>query len=231
MSAEMHSERMAAVRLLRALEAADDATCAEIEPLLPAFIEAEQTGVEVEADPTFARLLAHLDHCEHCVERYVALSEELEDLTRAAEEPDEQPMPKTSSTSAESRPQAGVVLRVLRGLSRRFELLLAVPQLSPAVATLGPGNEVPLFTDTLNDVAGAPRLRVVVSARAPHPQVQVIVREADQRRWQVQLTAGAKLYTAQTDDRGVAIFPVVDVEGSGSLLVRCSELPTQRDDE
>lgn len=223
MSADKQTEREYAARLLRALESADDASCDEMEALLPTFVEAEQSGLDVESDPAFARLLTHLDHCERCVERYVALSADLAALTDAAEtsEPVRAAPP---AFFAPARQHENVVLRVLRGLTRRFELVLPLPQLSTGVAVLGPGDQVPLFVDTVNDVAGAPRLRVVLSAGTTQPAVQVIVRETTQRPWQVQLTVGERLLTAQTDERGVAEFPEVAIGDADSILVRCSEL-------
>lgn len=231
MTDSRQTERDAARRLLRALDISDEMACAQAEELLPALITAEHSGADVDEDPVFAPLLSHLDHCEHCIELYVQLADELAELAMLAEEAVDHPVPTPPTFFAPAEKPEGVVLRVIRGLIRRFELSLPVPRLAPALAVLGTDEQVPLFNDTLAQVEGSPRLSSVLTVQHSVATLHVTVREKAQTSWQVQLTVGITTYTAVTDERGVATFRDLPVEQLQNLILRCTELTALREHE
>lgn len=217
------TEEQAAARLLKALEAQDDLSCDEARTRLSALVEAEAAGVDVDAAPEFAALLRHIDHCEGCTELYAQLAADLEALGGAAGERLEAPAPP--AFFAPARQSDSVVLRVLGGLRRRFELKLALPRLAPSLPTLGSGKRADLFTDTLAEVSGAPLVAVSLVANAGVADVLVAVREASaQTRWQVQLIAGDRVQTATTDEQGIARFGGLAIATVQDVTVSCVEI-------
>jgi predicted anti-sigma-YlaC factor YlaD len=214
----------AARRLLQAFEAPDTLDCDQAEAQLPAFVEAERAGEDVDAAPEFAALLRHLDHCEDCVELYEQLADDLEVLAGEAETLPQVPLtPPTFFTPA--RQSEHVILRVLRGLTRRFEMDVPALRFKPAVATLGSGKRITLLADTLSEVKGAPLVSLSLSGEPGAADVTVAIRDlAAGSRWQVQLIAGDNAWTATTDERGIAQFRGLALPEGQALTVHCAEL-------
>jgi hypothetical protein len=214
----------AANRLLQAIERQGDLTCEEARELLPAFVEAELAGEDVDTRPEYAALLRHLDHCEECTSLYAGLSEDLMALAGpTAELPEERPA--VPPFFAATRRSEQVMLRVVRGLVRRFELALQVPQLSSARATLG-GPPTTLFADTLPELNGSPIVSVSLNAEGDSAELLVAIREADATtRWQVQTTVEGIVRTATTDERGIAQFKDLALSNVQELILNCVELP------
>jgi predicted anti-sigma-YlaC factor YlaD len=214
----------AAARLLQALDTPDDLTCDEAQTLLPAFVEGERAGLDVDAAPDYAALLRHLDHCAECMELYTTLAQDLEALA-GEEEP--QPLPPLTPPSFFSpmRQSETVVVRILRGMTRRFELALAIPKLVPSVATLSGGQRTKLFSDTLTELDGAPVVSISMLAENGVADVMVAVREVTApTRWQVQLINGDDVQTATTDTQGIARFGGLAVQSLQDVTVSCVEI-------
>jgi len=193
-------------RLRQALAAPDELDCAAAREQIPALVDAERAGQDVDAAPTFAALLRHLDHCASCLALYAELAEDLDALVGEAETlPPIQPSPPSFFTPVRQR--EGLVLRVLGGQRRRFELILAPPRLAPAIATLSGGQRASLFQDSLVEVAGAPLVAVTLSVGEGTAELLVAIREATAgARWQVRLAVGDDLRSAVADERGIARF-------------------------
>ncbi len=227
------TEQEAALRLHQALTAVDPLTPEQAQALLPALVEAEHAGVDVDSDPTFAALLQHLDHNEESMALYLELSEDLELALDPAADLPAAPVPPTFF-STPVRDSGKVVLHLLPGLRRRFELTLAMPNLAPRVATLGSGGsgDQPrrehLFSSTLDEIAGKPLLAVSLHITAGVAELLVAVRDATPTtRWQVNLSLGDRSQTAQTDAQGVARFanlPVSDLQQVPDLRLTCAEV-------
>jgi hypothetical protein len=214
----------AATRLLQVLDAPDELSCDEAQALLPTFVEDERAGVDIDAAPEYAALLRHLDRCADCVELYTTLAEDLDAL---ADEGDMSPLPPLTPPPFFSpvRQSDTVVVRMLRGMTRRFELALAIPRLVPAVATLSGGQRANLFSDTLTELDGAPLVSISLLAEDGVADVIVAVREAAaQTRWQVQLINGDDIRTATTNAQGIAQFGGLAVNSLRDLTVSCVEL-------
>jgi predicted anti-sigma-YlaC factor YlaD len=224
MTPQAPDDRQAAARLLQALERLDDLACEESRELLPAFVEAELAGEDVDAAPAYAALLRHLDHCEECTSLYAGLAEDLTALADStAALPDERPA--APPFFAATRQSEQVMLRVVRGLVRRFELALQVPRLSPARATLG-GPTATLFADTLPELNGSPIVSVSLNAEGDSAELLVAIREADAAtHWQVQVAVEGSVRTATTDERGIAQFKDLPLASLRQLTLSCVELP------
>jgi hypothetical protein len=218
-------DRQAAERLRQAFEpSADSLTHEQAEALLPAFVEAELGGEDVDSDPAFAELLQHLDHCERCTSLYAALAEDMAVFTSDAPDP-----PQVTAAAPEFfttvRSSEGVILRVLRGLVRRFELELAMPRFGPSLATLS-GDQMQLLDDTLVDVTGTPRITIVLEVGTASATLRAVLRDATSSRpWQVQLMGGDFLRTVVTNERGVATIADIPLDNLESVTLRYSELP------
>src|SRR5262249_17868841 len=155
----------------------DDLTCEEAQAQLPALVEAERAGVDVDAMREYAALLRHLDRCADCMELYTELAEDLESLVGEAE-PRPQAQLKPPAFFTPARQTENVVLRVLRGVQRRFEFTLPAPRLAPQIATLSGGQQKVLFGDTLTEVPGAPFASLSLSGESGSAELLVAVREA-----------------------------------------------------
>lgn len=220
------TEQQGAERLLQALNEPDELSCAEARELIPALVEAEQAGEDVDANPQFAALLRHLDHCPECPELYAQLAEDLEALTGAdAVLP---PVPLTAPDFfTPARQSKNIILRLLRGLKRGFELDLAIPSLTPAGALLSGGERASLFSDRLPELAGNPQVIVALESEPDAPKLLVAVREGGAlTRWRVQLQIGDQVYTAHTNERGIAQFSgfsIAQLQRADRLSVICTE--------
>jgi hypothetical protein len=224
MTRESATGQRAAARLLQALDAPDDMNCEQARVQLPAFVEAEYIGQDVDTLPEYAALLQHLDRCPDCIALYTELAEDLEALVG---EDDVLPAahPSPPSFFGPARQSERVVLRVLRGIARRFELSLAAPQLAPAIATLGDGQRATLFSDSVAEVPGAPLVAVSLSGEAASAELVVAISDpAVATRWQVQVIAGDIAHTATTDEHGIARFSGLEVADVPDLIVGFSEI-------
>ena len=209
----------AAARLLRALDTPDTLDCEHARAQLPDFVDAEAAGADVDASPTYAALLRHLDTCAECMARYTRLAADVAALLSDDAAPAQLPAPPAFFRPA--RQTESVLLRVLGSLRRTFELELRVAL--PAIGTL---SSTPLFADTLPEVAGAPLLAGSLAPTAPGaaPDLLVAVSEAGAARWEVQLAAGAQVRVAATDEQGVARFTAVALAHDQLLQLTCRAL-------
>jgi len=206
------SELQAAEALQRVLNSTSDLSCEQAEKMLPALIEADMADVDVDEAPAFATLLAHLDHCAECTERYLVLSEDLMAQIGEAEVLP-QARPARSPFFAPPRDIGDMILEVFRGLRRHFAVTIKMPDLGPASAALGSGPPQDLFSRTLAEVDGAPAISAVLEAYADPPVLRVVVREPGSiMRWRVQTQVGEHTYTALTDQRGRAQLTGFSVE-------------------
>lgn len=213
-------------RLLQALDAVDELNCEQARAQIPALVEAERAGEDVDAAPEYQALLLHLDRCEECLDLYSALAEDLETLAGASEAlPQAQLHPPTFFAPA--RQSEGVILRVWQGMKRRFELTVPAPRLAPAIATLSGGQRVPLFNDNLPEVAGTPVVSVSLSGAPTAAEVLVAIRDPAVTRWQVQLLASDTPHTAITDERGIAQFVGLAVEELQNMTLRFFEADSE----
>ena len=80
MTNEHTPEMQEAQQLLQALERSSGLSHDQAQELLPAFVEAERAGEDVDSLPEYAELLRHLDTCGTCMEFYLSLAEDLETL-------------------------------------------------------------------------------------------------------------------------------------------------------
>jgi hypothetical protein len=225
--------RQAAERLLEALNATDGLTCEQAQALLPAFVEAELAGQDVDSNPDYAVLLKHLDRCADCMELYVQLSQDLKALIGPA---DTLPQARVAESSffEPVRERPGFVLRVFRGARRHFEFDLPVPPaLSATHATLsgtGAGDEKreQLLSESVPEVLGSPRVSVALVVRPGSAELNVTIQDKPAAaRWRLQFKAGDTVHTAKTDERGVATFTglnVADLRELSQLTLTCVEL-------
>jgi hypothetical protein len=214
----------AATRLLQALDTPDELNCDEAQALLPPFVENERADVDVDAAAEYAPLLRHLDHCASCIELYTTLVEDLEALAGAGEM---SPLPPLTPPSFFSPVRQGetVVLRVLRGMTRRFELAMTIPKLAPSIVTLSGGQHASLFNDRLTELDGAPLVSISLLADAGVADVVVAVREpAAPTRWQVRLANGDDIRIATTDAQGIVRFSGLELRSLQDVTVSCVEI-------
>ncbi len=221
------SEQQVAARLIAAIDETDELNCEQAEAELAALVEAEQAGTDVDNNPEHAALLRHLDRCENCLELYAGLSKDLEAVAGETTA-----LPQTTLTAPSffgpARQSDSVVLRVLRGLTRRFELTLAPPRLVPAIANLGNGQRAELFSDHLSEIPGNPLVAATLNVGDESMELLVALREAtSSSRWQVQLTFGELAYMQTTDDLGIARFKNLPREALQQLNLLWAELPAQ----
>jgi len=210
-------------RLQQAIEAAGELTCEQVRTALAAFVAAERDGVDVDADPAYAALLRHLDSCADCNALYAAIAEDLAALVGPTEVfPQVELTPPTFFTTAQQNDS--VMLRVIKGRRRRFELDLALPPLAPVIATLGSAWTM-LFSDSLIEVDGAPLVSVAMRASTGLVEMLVTVRDPSAAtRWQVQLALDGTTQTVATDARGSAHFGDLVVAGLPELRLSIGEL-------
>lgn len=221
------NEQQAAARLLAAIDETDELDCEHAEAQIAALVEAEQAGVDVDRNPEFAALLQHLDGCERCMELYAGIAEDIEAV---AGETGTLPIATLNPPSffESARENDSVILRVLQGLTRRFELILTPPRLVPTIANLGSGERVELFADRLPEVQGAPLVAATLNAGEESIGLLVALREATpSSRWEIQLTIGSVTHTQTTDERGIARFSGLPPEALQQLKLLWSELPAQ----
>lgn len=224
--------RQAAERLLAAVNASDELTCEEAQDLLPALAEAKFAGAAIEADPQYARILRHLAHDATCRALYDRLLEDLE-AQIGEQAPLAQPPPAAHPEATAGAARAGFALRVFRDLKRRFEIDLAVPDLTASLAAVGgyragEARRERLLAQSLPDVPGDPHVSIALDVRAGPAEIRVAIRERPaQARWQVQLRVGDALYAAKTNERGVAELidlRVADLQRQGRITLTCVEL-------
>ncbi|MFL5802577.1 MAG: zf-HC2 domain-containing protein [Roseiflexaceae bacterium] len=217
-------DKREAARLLQALEQSDDLACEQAHDLLPALVDAELAGEDVDAAPEYAALLRHLDQCEACATLYAGMSDSLAALADTAVPlPADRPAPP--AFFAPARQSENVVLRVLGGLARHFELVLHTPQLALGPATLGGGPDTPLFVGTLPEVEGSPLVSVSLSVEGDLADLFVAIREAGATTpWQVQLSIEDSVQTATTDERGIARFNGLPLTSIWQVTINASEV-------
>jgi hypothetical protein len=134
--------------------------------------------------------------------------------------------PAVPTFFAPARQSENVILRVLGGLSRRFELALRAPQLALGAATLGSGPQITLFADALPEVEGSPLVSVSLSVDGGVAELLVAIREASAAtRWQVQAVAETSVHTATTDERGIARFSGLPLDSLWQITLSCVALP------
>lgn len=221
----MTAKKLAAqqtARLKQALERHDDLTCEQARDLLPALVEAELAGADVDTQPEYEALLRHLDQCEECTVLYAHLAEELSALAGLVDDlPPVRPRPQSFFTPV--RESENVILRVFEGIARRFEIVLRVPQLSSTVATLN--THATLFADTLPEIENAPILSVALDASVQPTDLLVAIREtALDSRWEVQIRAGQTVRRIITDQQGIARFSAFAPADIQEITVNCIEL-------
>lgn len=227
------SGRQVAERLLEAVKATDDLACEQAQALLPAFVEDEFAGEDVDSSPDYAMLLKHLDRCADCMELYAQLSQDLKVLIGVA---DRLPQAHVAESSffEPVRERPGFVLRVFRGARRHFEFDLPLPpDLSATHATLsgtGAGDEKRehLLSESVPEVFGSPRVSVALVVRPGSARLNVTVQERPARaRWQLRLKIGDAVHTATTDEQGAATFTdlsAADLRDLSRLTLTCVEL-------
>ncbi|MBK9941827.1 MAG: hypothetical protein IPP13_09455 [Kouleothrix sp.] len=226
MNHESADRRGAAMRLLQALDPSDDLGCDHARELLPAFVEAEAAGVDVDGEPAYAAVLQHLDRCADCMAAYAQLAEDLAAMLDADDAAARVPL-TPPSFFVPVRHSAQVLLRLLGGLGRAFQLDLQVRL--PLPGSLSGGEHVTVFSDTLPEIAGAPVVAVSLALAAAGAPAELIVavRELDApTHWEVQLTVGGTLRAARTDDRGIARFELADLQAIDTLQISCREIGT-----
>lgn len=213
----------AAARFLRALEAPNPLSCEEACEQLPAFVEAEAAGQDVDADPAFAALLQHLDHCADCITLYEELAANFEAALNPAETlPALSPAPTFFLPARQSQ---NVILTVLGALHEAFQLQLNVRL--PATGALSGAASANLFTDTLAEVAGTPLLIVsLVPGAAGQPPDLLVAVQNTTSRWQVTLATPGSNRDASTDAQGIARFAGVAIANGEQLELRAHPLPT-----
>lgn len=220
-------EREAAERLLHALKPSGALSCELARILIPALVEAEFAGEDVDTSPVFAPVLRAIDHCPDCAELYAQLAADMEALlgdaeTAAALEPT--PL-KPPTFFTPTRASEHIVVRVLQGVARQFDLSLATARLLPAAGTLSGGRQINLFTDHLSEVSGAPLVSVSLQVENDAAALLVAVREAEATtRWEVRTMVADQMHTATTDDHGIARFAPIALAALDALVVRCVEL-------
>lgn len=230
MSSSTGDERAAAARLLQSLTSTDELASTHADDVLPALVVAEQSGADVERDPAFAAALRHLEHCDRCLEQYERLSEELAALIEAGDAPRTEVAPTPPTFFGPERERDGIIVRVLRGIARSFEIALPAPRLAPAVALLDGDGDQLLFTGALDDVSGPPRISIGMTGERGAPTLTVVIRDPVRRQWQVQLAVGDGVRTVTTDASGGATFTGLAISPGESITVRCTEL-AERDDQ
>ena len=202
-------------------------TCEQADALLPAFVQAEAAGEDVDSDSTYAALLRHLDSCADSAAKYTALVEDLAAVTA--------PAPITSASPSIAPPRFfqpkpvrqtdRFTLRVWKGISRAVELLLAPPALAPKLAVLSKGKSETLFSDRVTELPGDPLVVVSLTPQDRNALIQVAVRDAaPDTRWQVQLTIGRQQLEQITNAQGVAQFPDIALADLSQMTVTCAEL-------
>jgi hypothetical protein len=120
-----------------------------------------------------------------------------------------------------------VVLHVLGGVLRRFQLALRVPTLNTATATL---SGTSLFVSELPEVTGKPLVSVVLRPQGDFAELHVAIREAEgNQQWLVRLTAPGYEQTATTNEQGIAQFSGLPLANLGELTLECRELSDDDD--
>ncbi|HEY0734030.1 MAG TPA: hypothetical protein VGD69_03920 [Herpetosiphonaceae bacterium] len=230
MNRKPRSGQEAASILQGLFNAADDLSCEQAQQQLPGLVDDERAGVDVDQIPAYAALLQHLDHCADCTDLYEALSENLAALTNEQVE-----LPPANVTPpaifAPGRRSGPVVIRVLQGLKRRFALDIAMLTFRPAVETLGKGPQIQLFTAKLPELAGNPFVSVVLKLGAAQPALAVTIREGSRpATWHVQFHLGEQVYSATTDEHGIAEltgFTLEQLRTADQMAVSCAETTAQ----
>jgi hypothetical protein len=208
-------------RLLRLFNGQDEISCEMVQALLPAFVEAEQRGEDVDQNSTYGALLLHLDQCAECLALYEQLAEDLAAALFA-----EEPLPQTNRLPPAFFPapiQKGpyLWLHQLPGSNDRFQLTVELPLQRPALATLS-GVQQPLFSDTLAEIAGNPLLAVSVSYEDKDSWLQIALREPGKVvTWQVVLESESQRLKAVTDARGVVRFALASIPPDSRLKLYC----------
>jgi len=214
----------AQARLAQALLAQDNLSHEEAEALMPALIDAEFAGEDVDQQPRFVPLLRHLDQCVRCLKLYEQLTD---DLSAIIGEEEELPAATTASPIHFSAPIPlgdHLLLQVADSLVRRFSVLFELPRLVPTLATLS-GNKRSLYTDRLGEVTGAPLLAVVVGLEGDRMWLQIALRDVGpQTVWRLQLEIGDQTLTALTDSRGIARFTLPADAALTSARLFCEEV-------
>jgi hypothetical protein len=209
-------------RLLQALAGQSELTCEQVEAELPRFVAAETAGEDVDADQELAAVAAHLESCERCMARYVALAEDVVGFVEDAAPARPTLAPPTFFGPKAVRSSELVTVRVWQGLVRTVELLLKAP--SPAALPTFGGQET-LFSDRIPELAGAPALIVTFKTEGQMMRLAVAMRESSpQAHWKIRLRAGEVEEERETDQNGVAVFESLPVQVVPTLEITCTEL-------
>lgn len=221
------SDKAPVLRLREALQPSDALSCEEARDRLPALVEAEMGGADVDNDPVFAELLQHLDGCVECATFYAGLADDFALLIDPSE-PLPAVRPAMPTFFAPARSSENVVLHVLGGVLRRFQLALRVPTLNTATATL---SGTSLFFSELPEVTGKPLVSVVLRPQGDLAELHVAIREAEgNQQWRVRLTAPSYEQTATTNEQGIAQFSGLLMANLSELTLECQELRSDDDD-
>lgn len=211
-------------RLRQAIAAETGLDCAQADEQLPALVQAEAAGVDVDATAAFAALLRHLDRCASCAARYAALVADLQALAAADEAPPLLAPPTFFAPQAERHTER-ITLRIWQGMARTLELRVTPPTLAHKIPTLGGQRDATLFADHIAELPGTPLLAVTLTLQGESALLRVAVRDlTGPTRWQVRLLIGAQQLEQQTDEHGLAEFAGLPLAGLDQIQITCTEL-------
>jgi hypothetical protein len=232
------SAQQAAARLRDSLDADEPMTPEEVQALLPELIAAEQSGEHVDADERFAPLLRHLDANPESMAQYVRLSEDVTgDVTTILDE--QEALPEATANPPfffKAEPAPGtVIVSLLQGIYRGFEMLINLPDLQPALQSRSgvrseEGKTVQLFSDRVRAMTDTPQIDVMLHLFAGPAELVVTVGETPVKRWQIDLSLDDRIYTARTDRHGVAhLFDlsVDELQEATAVRLTCTALDKQ----
>jgi hypothetical protein len=216
MSEQRNNDRRLVARLLDALQGDDPLTHAQVRALLPALIEAELAGDEIDARSDLAAAQRHLARCDECLGVYEQLLAELDAMAEDAALPPVRLTPPQFFTPV--RQTKNALLSMIKGALPRFQLELLLPPLQP-VEVMGVGKQETLFLSRLTELPDQPMFAVQLVRTDSGADVLVTLRQASrQTRWQVQLFQGDQVRSAVTDHEGRARF--ADLPAAGLDTIR-----------
>lgn len=216
-----NSGKQASRNLYDALEQDTKLSCSQVQELLDDFVAAEQAGVDVDSDPRYSLIVAHLDACDECMEIYQELSEAMslfdtEQLSHnnapASRVPNFFPPPQLPS----------YMLRLLEQKPQHVSIQLPINRPIAWVGALGPKNQdLTLIDQELSELPEHPQFKVDLR-RLDDELVSVSVhvsQEAKAQTWEITLQAGAFQSRQISDHEGKATFPKVDLASLDSLEI------------
>lgn len=216
------SGKQASRNLYEALDNASTLSCSHVQALLDDLVAAEHAEVDVDSDPRYSLVLAHLDNCDQCMEIYQELSDAMELFDSDQLSASNAPASRAPTFFDPPTQLPSYLLRLIEQNPHHVSVQLPINRPIQWVGALGPKNqEATLINQELSELPEHPQFKVDlrrIDGEIVSLSVQV-VQATNSGAWEISLQAGEFQKSQMSDQTGRVIFPKVNLASLDSLEI------------